>query len=259
MVYLCLVKRDLIFLNNRFSVSPMFSYYGSKSKIVDYYPPPKLGKIIEPFAGSAKYSLKYFDRDVTLIEKNKQIYNIWIFLQSASEKDINQLPRLVKGDDIRALNLSQVEKDFLGMMFGNAGAVSPCYTVSSFGDYRLRGDSLGIVAKNIWKIKHWTIVNADCFHWKNENATWFIDPPYQFGGHKYKHGNKEIDFNFLADWCKSRNGQVIVCENTKADWLPFNVLTERCDNSANAHKQRTVEAIWTNYPTSYSVLQQSLF
>ena len=31
----------------------MFSYYGSKSKIVDYYPPPKHKKIIEPFAGSA--------------------------------------------------------------------------------------------------------------------------------------------------------------------------------------------------------------
>ena len=30
----------------------MFSYYGSKGKIVDYYPPPKHKKIIEPFAGS---------------------------------------------------------------------------------------------------------------------------------------------------------------------------------------------------------------
>jgi len=34
----------------------MFSYYGSKSKIVDYYPPPKHKRIIEPFAGSARYT-----------------------------------------------------------------------------------------------------------------------------------------------------------------------------------------------------------
>ena len=29
----------------------MFSYYGSKSKIVHLYPTPKFDKIIEPFAG----------------------------------------------------------------------------------------------------------------------------------------------------------------------------------------------------------------
>ena len=237
----------------------MFSYYGSKSKIVGYYPPPKYGKIIEPFAGSAKYSLKHFDNDVTIIELNKQIYDIWIYLQQSSEKEINALPRLIKGDDIKSLNLSNVEKDFLGMMFGNAGAVSPCYTVSSFGDYRLRGDSLGIVAKSIFKIKHWNIINGSCFDFPNEDATWFIDPPYQFGGHKYKFGNKNLDYKMLAEWCKSRNGQSIVCENTKADWLPFNFLTSRSDNLSNAHKNKTVECIWSNHKTNYDNVQTDLF
>jgi site-specific DNA-adenine methylase len=237
----------------------MFSYYGSKSKIVDYYPPPKHKRIVEPFAGSAKYSLKYFDNDVTIIERNKQIYDIWCYLQNASEKDINSLPRLVKGDDIRSLNLSDIEKDFLGMMFGNAGAVSPCYTVSSFGDYRLRGDSLGIVAKNVFKIKHWNIIHGSCFDFPNVEATWFIDPPYQFGGHKYKFGNKLLNYSELAEWCKSRLGQVIVCENTKADWLPFKYLTSRSDNLSNAHKNRTVEAIWSNHKTNYDNVQVSLF
>lgn len=229
----------------------MFSYYGSKSKIVDYYPPPKYGKIIEPFAGSARYSLKYYDRDVTIIEKNKQIFDIWKYLQGATEKQINSLPRLTKGEKIKELNLSDIEKDFLGMMFGNAGAVSPCYTVSSFGDYRLRGDSLKIVSKNIHKIKHWEIINGDCFEHPNHEATWFIDPPYQFGGYKYKYGSKLLDYPQLAEWCKSRNGHVIVCENTKASWLPFRFLTSRSDNSSNAHKNKTVEAIWSNIPTNY--------
>ena len=49
----------------------MFSYYGSKSKLVDYYPPPKFDKIIEPFAGSARYSLKYWQNDILLIDKYK--------------------------------------------------------------------------------------------------------------------------------------------------------------------------------------------
>ena len=44
-------------------------YYGSKSKIVNKYPEPEYGKkIIEPFAGTAQYSLKYWDRDIVLIE-----------------------------------------------------------------------------------------------------------------------------------------------------------------------------------------------
>lgn len=236
----------------------MFSYYGSKSKIVDYYPPPKYGKIIEPFAGSAKYSLKYFHNDITLIERNKQIFDIWMYLQSSSEKDINSLPRLIKGDDIKSLNLSHIEKDFLGMMFGNAGAVSPCYTVSSFGDYRLRGDSLGIVAKNIFKIKHWNIIHGSCFDFPNVEATWFIDPPYQFGGHKYKFGNKLLNYNELAEWCKCRNGQAIVCENTKADWLPFKFLTSRSDNSSNAHKNKTIECIWSNMKTNYDYEQSAI-
>ncbi len=54
----------------------MFSYYGSKSKVVDLYPSPKFGKIIEPFAGSARYSLKYFDRDVLLVDKWEVIIKI---------------------------------------------------------------------------------------------------------------------------------------------------------------------------------------
>lgn len=50
----------------------MFSYYGSKSKIIRYYSEPKHDIIIEPFAGSAQYAFKYWDKQVTLIEKNKK-------------------------------------------------------------------------------------------------------------------------------------------------------------------------------------------
>ncbi len=49
----------------------MFSYYGSKSKIIKYYSTPKHDTIIEPFAGSAQYSFHYWDKQVILIEKFK--------------------------------------------------------------------------------------------------------------------------------------------------------------------------------------------
>ena len=57
---------------------------------------------------------------------------------------------------------------------------------------------------------------------QNQPATWFIDPPYQKMGFYYKH--KDIDYNHLSEWCLSRDGQIIVCENEGADWLPFEPL-----------------------------------
>lgn len=100
----------------------MFSYYGSKSKIVHLYPKPRHSVIIEPFAGSARYALKYFDRDVILIDKYSVIIEIWKFLQLASEKDILGLPILKCGENLRDFNLSDLERKFLG--FNVSGGVA---------------------------------------------------------------------------------------------------------------------------------------
>jgi hypothetical protein len=55
----------------------MWGYYGSKSKIVNKYPKPLFEKIIEPFAGTAQYSLKYFEKDILLVEKYELIVKLW--------------------------------------------------------------------------------------------------------------------------------------------------------------------------------------
>jgi len=89
---------------------------------------------------------------------------------------------------------------------------------------------------------------------QNEEATWYIDPPYQFGGEYYIKSNKHIDFANLAEWCKSRLGQTIVCENTKADWLDFKPMKEM-----QGSMYKTTEAIWINMPTNYDNVQQTLF
>ena len=81
----------------------MFSYYGSKSKIVDYYPPPKHKRIIESFAGSARYSLKYWQNDVLLVDKYPVIIGIWKWLQQCSKDDILKLPILKAGDKINVI------------------------------------------------------------------------------------------------------------------------------------------------------------
>lgn len=230
----------------------MFSYYGSKSKIVHLYPPPKYGTIIEPFAGSARYSLKYFDREVILVDKYDVIVNTWQWLQKCSKADILGLPILKPGQTLDDFSLTKEQKTFLGFIV-QAGTTGMRKTVSDRG-YSYMKTQLKFICSQLFKIKHWQIFQNDYANLMNQPATWFIDPPYQFGGHEYKFSNKQIDFNHLRGWCMQRDGQIIICENTKADWLPFQPVT-RMSGSIFA----TTEAIWTNLPSSFNTVQQSLF
>ena len=225
----------------------MFSYYGSKSKIVDYYPPPKHDKIIEPFAGSARYSLKYFSKEVTLIDKYDVIVRLWKWLQQCSPNDILKLPNIEKGTDIRTLGLTEEERFLIGFCIGRGNQ----YTLHMAGDFNDWKTDKKRIAEQLYKIKHWTIKQGCYKDIENVESTWFIDPPYEVGGYKYKHS--EIDFNDLAEWCKNRNGQSIVCENTKATWLPFKPMIKM-----SGCQTTTTEAIWSNHKTNYDAVQQSL-
>jgi site-specific DNA-adenine methylase len=224
----------------------MWGYYGSKSKIVNKYPKPEFGKIIEPFAGTAQYSLKYFDRDVLLIEKYDVIVKLWKWLQQCSKQDVLGLPRLKHGENVDNFTWDCEEAKWL-VGFIIAGAPSQPKKTASKWKTVIRPNTqdykLNMIAENLYKIKHWVIKQGDYIDLANEKATWFIDPPYQFGGEYYKFGNKSIDFVQMGDWCKSRFGQVIVCENSKADWLDFKPLVEMRGN-----KFKTTECMYLVAP-----------
>jgi len=201
----------------------MWSYYGSKSKIVNYYPRPTKDLIIEPFAGTARYALKYWEKEVIICDKYERIINIWLYLQVASVKDIKNLPVLSKGENLNDFNfLCKEEKDLLGFMV-SAGANSPRLTCTEAGERNQKTAKNNII-KNLHKIKHWKIVCCDYKDLENKDATWFIDPPYQFGGKYYIH--KEIDYNDLKKWIYDLKGEIIVCENTKANWIFLEPLKE---------------------------------
>jgi 16S rRNA G966 N2-methylase RsmD len=95
------------------------------------------------------------------------------------------------------------------------------------------------MANSLYKIRHWKFICGEYSCIENLEATWFIDPPYQNGGTQYKHSN--IDYQELGNWSKSRNGQILVCENSKADWMEFTFLS-----TLSGVKHRTNEVIWTN-------------
>lgn len=198
-----------------------FPYFGSKSNLSKICPGPLYDTIIEPFAGSATYSVRYWDRDIILIDKYDVIIRIWHYLQQVSPKDILGLPEIKPGLDLTKLNLSQAEKDFVGMWLSFSKSkpmvkrVSPIPTVSPKGRILLKSDMPMLsyrekVSKNLYKIKHWKIKQGDYTEAPDIEATWFIDPPYQDEnlGKWYKH--KRPPELQLRKWCDKRKGQILL-------------------------------------------------
>ena len=223
----------------------MWGYYGSKSKIIKKYSKPIYNKIIEPFAGTAQYSLKYFDRDILLVEKYDVIVKLWKWLQQCSKKDILRLPRLKYGENVDNFTWDCEEAKWLVGFIIVGSPSQPKKTASKWKTVirpNTQNYKLNMIAENLYKIRHWVIRHGDYIDLKNEEATWFIDPPYQYGGEYYKFGNKNIDYSELSVWCKKRIGQIIVCENSKANWLSFKPLVEMMGN-----KFKTMECVYERY------------
>lgn len=226
----------------------MWSYYGSKSKVVHLYPRPEYDKIIEPFAGSARYALRWFDHDVLLVDKYEKIVALWKWLQQCSRQDIMKLPEPSTGQAVKREDVDCDEAIFLMSFLVQQGVGDQRYTVSPFANIHVQKK---FIASQLFKIRHWKIQQGDYCNIPNERATWFIDPPYQFGGeYQYKWNNKHLNFGELATWCKSCVGQIIVCENTKANWMNFLPMAKM-----NGTIHTTTEAIWTNRPTHYETQQ----
>lgn len=235
----------------------MWSYYGAKTNLVGLYPPPKYGKIIEPFAGTARYALKYWDREVLLVDKYKVVVDIWKWLQKCSEKDILSMPRSFKKgqsfDDIKFDCPAQ--RNLFSYLLSSGDAVPRNKPTGRKTIDRPNHLNFGLkrIASQLFKIREWKIIHGSYADIPNHPATWFIDPPYQYGGQVYKESNKNINFTELAEWCRGRQGHIIVCENTKADWMEFKPMIAQRGSLTT-----TTEAIWSNIPTSYSVTQTSL-
>lgn len=216
----------------------MFSYYGTKKTLSKFYPKPLSDTIVEPFAGAAMYSLhgSNWKRNIILNDLNYNIYLSWKFLINSSEKDIKNLPDLKLGINIENLNISEEEKALLSFY------ANPCSNgakkVTNWGA-RFWPKFKKILIHNSYRVSHWKVYNKNYYELDNIKATWFIDPPYMYGGEHYKNSSKDIDFYSLGNWCKQRKGEVIVCENSKADWLDFKELKK-----LRGQKHETTEVMY---------------
>jgi len=230
------------------SLRPFFGFYGGKWRDAHkHYPTPAHDTIIEPFAGSAGYAVRYANRKVVLGEIDPVIYEVWQYLIKVKAKEILAIPNLELGQTINDLAISEPARHLVGFWL-NRGASRPRTGPSAWMRDGVRPGSFWgervrqTIASQVDSIRHWKVYNVSYEALPfSAKATWFIDPPYQRQGQHYHFGASGIDYAHLAKWCRSRPGQVMVCENEGADWLPFDRLADVKTTRANS---RSVEVVW---------------
>ncbi len=229
-------------------IRPFFGYYGGKWRdSVKHYPKPDFGTIIEPFAGSAGYSLRYAAHTVRLYEIDPLLVALWKYLIAVKPNEILSIPDVPAGGTVDDLKICEEARWLVGFWL-NRATTAPRKGPSKWMRDKFRpgsfwGDRVrNTIASQVEEIRHWKIFERsyeDCP--SGREATWFIDPPYQKAGQHYKFSAEGIDYKNLAAWCRARPGQVIVCENAGADWLPFEKLA---DVKTTRRGRKSKEVYW---------------
>ena len=236
-----------------------FKHFGSKARLAAKLPPPRFFTIVEPFAGSAAYSVQHATpaHDVLLFDTDERVCLVWDYLIGASERDIRSLPveHLEKGGDIRDLNLPRAEflliQRWLSISGTHAYRLAPCL----IGD---RGGTAGNtwcaktrdrIAAQSSLIKHWKISQESYQSAPDIEAHWHVDPPYQGNNHGFaEYKCSAPDYEELARWCESRRGDITVHEQHGAMWLPFETLSAKHTTNRTVDGERITahEIYWTN-------------
>ena len=220
-----------------------FGYYGSKKGSAHRYPPPAYPTIIEPFAGAAGYALTWatVGQRVILIEKDPIIAMVWKRLQSPdAREDLLSIPDPVKGQPVT---------DPLVALAASGHPRRPTASSRMEEQWPHMRDR---IIDRLPLIQSWEVLEGDYTVAPDVIATWFIDPPYapkpdgRDPGNLYPEGSSGIDYSALAEWCRSRRGQVIVCEQEGATWLPFRRLYRQRGLSQQGGDR--IEVVWTRTP-----------
>lgn len=236
------------------ALRPFWTFFGGKWRLTPHYPEPIHSTIIEPFAGAAGYSLRYPDRKVILIDKDPLIAGIWRWLISASAEEVRALPRIPVSGSLHDVKWPCEEAKNLAGFWLGAGSVRPYYNLT--GWLKKPGRSANLwgaskierIASQVDRIRHWTIIEGDYTNAPDIEATWFIDAPYVKAGKRYRHSSASIDFSHLGAFCQNIEGQVIVCEQEGADWMPFEFFHKAKANESVNDGKVSNEVVWLSPP-----------
>jgi site-specific DNA-adenine methylase len=228
-----------------------FAYYGAKHGLARSYPPPAFGTIIEPFAGAAGYSVFWAtpQHTVKLFDKDERVVDLWRDLMFDTAGLVSELDTQIKTGVVRHPILTIMRGGTTERLSGRRSEKVNDWLIGNWSSVRRR------ILKVAPLIAGWTIQQCDYRDIPNERATWFIDPPYQpfltDAGSLYREGSDGIRYDELSTWSQSRTGQVIVCEQEPAKWLPFRPLKRQnaqATNTSGRGSQARTEVVWTRTP-----------
>lgn len=195
--------------------------------------------------------MRYPDRRVVLVDRYPVVCEIWRWLIGSSAADVLAVPCVEHVDELPS-GVPEGARHLVGFCL-NSAVTKPCKQLSS-GRKKLAAAGRRFegwneahrdrVASQVGAIKHWQILEGEWHDAPDVEATWYVDPPYNNrAGACYVHGPRGVDFEQLAEACRILRGQVIVCENEGATWLPFQPFAT-FKAGVNGHGSR--EVIWTN-------------
>jgi hypothetical protein len=177
---------------------------------------------------------------------------MWRWLITVEADTVRALPRLPASGRLDDVEWPcEAAKNLAGFWI-TRGATHPNRTASAWmRDSRYIQWSWGEmsierVASQVDRIRHWQIIEGEYECAPNVEATWFIDPPYakRGAGTRYRCSSAQIDFQRLSEFCQSRQGQVIVCEQEGADWLPFEFFHRAKANESVSGGKISNEVVW---------------
>lgn len=221
-----------------------------------YYPEPLYDTIIEPFAGSAGYSLLYPKKQVILYDNYEPVVMLWDYLIRVKKEEILNLPldhnghEFCKEHPVSDCDIAPEAKILIGFWLTESQTSASRYPLSKSRGGNWTDRKRKMIADQLDHIRHWRIENKSYDEIDiNPKSTWFVDPPYLQAGKRYI--KNAIDYQHLGKWCKERQGQAIVCEQSGADWLEFSTFKK----NSNASNKKYEEVIWTSQmPQVYDYL-----
>lgn len=226
---------------------PLFKWFGSKWLSSRIYPPPEHDTVLEPFAGSAGYSLRHHEKKIVIWEADPNLNALWSWLiKDASTADVLEIPiGIPEGTEIAALELSRGQSLLL-KHWQRTNNVGDCWTISPWGNKpgQWTANTRARVAEELHAVKHWKLENVR----PDRPGTYFIDPPY-FYNYRYRFKKDGFDYAALVEKIKliPRRSQIIVCEaacqktGRVPDYLPFKPfasrITSRRKKTENHHSK----------------------
>ena len=237
-----------------------FNYYGTKMRIAKHYGPPRDNIVIEPFAGSAGYSVYWGVRTAYLYDVDETICDLWDWLINCEEQDVLDLPDVIRDQD-HLDSLPYYGQLLIKRWFVSTARINRKMPIAYY-HRRISGEERGTrnyrPNPNVWSrrtkyriveqkpfIANWTIDQLSYERIPDLHGHWHVDPPYSSkSGSAYVHNNSNIDFAHLAEWCKARSGEIDVCEMDDADWLPFRLLRQATNSGGKQYR----EVLWSNQP-----------